>query len=418
MDAHRRAAKGVEMPVPTKPPARLANWRVEWFDRTAAGREAMARLVALVPITHATVRRRLSAAPAGSRVEGALGSSWPSGLDDLVLTVAQARRHDLTADLAGILGTTSTEVRDAMAKLNGNTLVANALAGIPKTAPDSKAANAERTVTDPGTRKRTTTSAARPMVWGPLVHIADKWELVGEPIEGGFGQAWPAQGPRGRPCWVKRAKPGLEQALQREIRQLGKLEHPNIVELLDADAGATPWLVVADCGQTLRDHLRQRGALALTDALAWAAPIAKALDYAHSQQVIHHDVNTGNIARDGLGHVRLLDFGTTADMKKGINTVGLTTEVATTAVGYHPGFVAPELVVGQPARKGTDQYSLAAVVLAALAGAPDGSVAYTDSRLSLSSAQSAVLQKAQSMSPRDRFPTCGAFVDALRRAKG
>lgn len=242
------------MPVPAKPPARLANWRVEWFDRTAAGREAMSRLVALVPITHATVRRRLSAAPAGSRVEAALGSSWPSDLDELVLTVAQARRHDLTADLAGILGTTSTKVRDAMASVNGNTRVANALAGIPKTTPDSKAANVERTVTDPGSRKRTATAAPHPTVWAPLVYVADKWQLVGEPIEGGFGQAWPAHGPRGRPCWVKRAKPGLQKALQREIRQLRKLEHPNIVELLDADAGATPRLVVADCGQTLRDR--------------------------------------------------------------------------------------------------------------------------------------------------------------------
>lgn len=237
-----------------------------------------------------------------------------------------------------------------------------------------------------------------------------------EPIVGGFGEAWPAVGPKQRKAWVKRAKPGREDALRREIRQLRKLKHAHIVELLDADAGASPWLVVADCGETLRARVAA-GALSFVELLSWLDPIAKALDYAHGQKVIHHDVNTGNIARNGRGHVRLLDFGTTADMMTGVNTVGATTEVATTAVGFHRGFVAPELLIGQPARKGSDQYSLAAVGLAALVGAPDGGVSLADAAGLLSTAQRAVVQKALSLSPRDRFATCGAFVGTLRRAR-
>ena len=215
---------------------------------------------------------------------------------------------------------------------------------------------------------------------------------------------------------MKRAKAGRSEALLREIRQLRELAHAHIVELLDFNDGASPWLVVADCGETLRARITA-GPLALGEVLAWLDAVAKALDYAHGQKVIHHDVNTGNIARDRRGHVRLLDFGTTANMMRATNSIGASTEVATTAVGYHPGFVAPELLYGRPARKGTDQYSLATVALAALAGAPHGSVALQDPRLRLTPAQRAVLGKALELSPRDRFKTCGAFVGALRRAK-
>lgn len=92
------------MPPPSKPPTRLANWRTDWLDRTTAGRDAMTRLVALLPLTHATIRRRLSAARPGATVRDALGSSWPTDLDDLTLTVAEAKRHDLAAGLAALAG--------------------------------------------------------------------------------------------------------------------------------------------------------------------------------------------------------------------------------------------------------------------------------------------------------------------------
>ena len=174
---------------------------------------------------------------------------------------------------------------------------------------------------------------------------------------------------------------------------------------------------MADAGETLRARIAA-GPLALAELWPWLDAIARALDYAHLQKVIHHDVNPGNMARDDAGVVRLLDFGTTADMVAGTDTIGGVTEVASAAVGFHPGFVATELLVAQRARKGTDQYSLAAVGLAALAGVADGRVQWTAPALPLGPAQRAVFAKALALSPRDRFATCGAFVGALRRAKG
>lgn len=130
---------------------------------------------------------------------------------------------------------------------------------------------------------------------------------------------------------------------------------------------------------------------------------------------MHQDINPGNIARGRDGVVRLLDFGTVANLTPALNTVGKSTVQATTAVGWHPGFAAPETLMLK-SRKASDQYALCKVAMAAIAGRPGGGVTTREISAAVSASVAEVLTKASHSSPRGRFPSCTAFVTALRQA--
>jgi serine/threonine-protein kinase len=101
---------------------------------------------------------------------------------------------------------------------------------------------------------------------------------------------------------------------QREARTVAGLSHPNIVHLYDfGDIDGVYYMVMeyltgSDLGQTLQQRVR----LPLDEALALTGDIAAALDYAHSQGVVHRDVKPSNVMmaqREGVMRAVLTDFG-------------------------------------------------------------------------------------------------------------
>jgi serine/threonine protein kinase len=144
-----------------------------------------------------------------------------------------------------------------------------------------------------------------------------------------------------------------------EARTIARLEHPNIVRVLDFGVeGDIPYLVMnyAPNG-SLREHLPKGVPLPLERILSYIKQVADALQYAHDERLIHRDVKPENMLLSKRNEVLLSDFGISIAVRTTIQQ-----EVAGTAP-----YMAPEQIDGKP-RIASDQYSLGIVVYEWLTG--------------------------------------------------
>ncbi|MEU6199926.1 serine/threonine-protein kinase [Streptomyces sp. NPDC047061] len=226
----------------------------------------------------------------------------------------------------------------------------------------------------------------------------------------------------------------FRQRFTHESRAAAAIDHPHIVPVFEA--GETDGVLYIAMryvdGRDLRHLLDDEGPSAFPAAVRIAAQVASALDAAHDHGLVHRDVKPGNILvaqgtdSDHPEHVYLTDFGLT---KKSLSLTGFT------SVGQFVGtldYVAPEQIAGRPVDGRCDEYGLACVVHETLTGRPpfvredDMAVlwahqneeppAVTAARPDLGRAVDEVFAKALAKTPDERYPTCLAFVTALRTA--
>ena len=97
----------------------------------------------------------------------------------------------------------------------------------------------------------------------------------------------------------------------REAQTLARLEHPHIVRVLDfAVQDGTPFLAMEyAAGSTLRKLHPAGTRVPLERILAYVNQVASALQYAHTQRLMHRDVKPENMLLDARGQVLLSDFG-------------------------------------------------------------------------------------------------------------
>ena len=83
---------------------------------------------------------------------------------------------------------------------------------------------------------------------------------------------------------------------EREAKALAKLNHPNIIPIIDSgEEDGTPFLVMGYIpGGTLKGHLKSKP-IAWQEAARFLAPIARALDHTHRQGIVHRDIKPSNI---------------------------------------------------------------------------------------------------------------------------
>ncbi|WP_405747386.1 Stk1 family PASTA domain-containing Ser/Thr kinase [Streptomyces canus] len=118
----------------------------------------------------------------------------------------------------------------------------------------------------------------------------------------------------------------------REAKSVARLAHPNVVQVFDqGTAGSYVYLAmeyVAGC--TLRDVLRERGALQPRAALDILEPVLAALGAAHRAGFVHRDMKPENVLIGDDGRVKVADFG----LVRSVNTVTSTTGAVLGTVSY------------------------------------------------------------------------------------
>jgi serine/threonine-protein kinase len=105
--------------------------------------------------------------------------------------------------------------------------------------------------------------------------------------------------------------PDQLERFRREARAVAQLNHPHIVQVIDAgEDDAMPFIVFEYVeGETLKDRIRRFGYLPIPEALAYAIEIARALSAAHDRGIVHRDVKPQNILVDEEGSGKVTDFG-------------------------------------------------------------------------------------------------------------
>lgn len=150
----------------------------------------------------------------------------------------------------------------------------------------------------------------------------------------------------------------------REAEMAGRLQHPDIVGILDA--GETDGLAYIAMelveGVDLGQHAQPGRLLSVRQVLGTVARVAEALAYAHSRGVTHRDVKPANIMVDvAHGVVKVMDFG--------VARVADATRTRTGVVLGTPTFMSPEQLSGQPTDGRSDVYSLGVTLFQLLTGA-------------------------------------------------
>jgi serine/threonine-protein kinase len=213
----------------------------------------------------------------------------------------------------------------------------------------------------------------------------------------------------------------------RESQLAAGIDHPAIVPVYDAgEAGGVLYIAMAHVeGSDLRALLREEGPLAPARALAILGQVAAALDAAHARGLVHRDVKPANILVGADDRAFLSDFGAVKELA----AAGMT---RTGAFLGTIEYAAPEQIEGKALDARTDVYALACVLYECLAGEPpfhrESEVAVLNAHLhaappqlhkaqpELPAALDTVVAKALSKTPLDRYASCGALVEAAKKA--
>jgi serine/threonine-protein kinase len=157
-------------------------------------------------------------------------------------------------------------------------------------------------------------------------------------------------------------EPETRARFLREATVTANLEHANIVRVVDAgeDAGRLFIAMELLSGLPLRTYLRAHPALPTSDRLNLIRGLCAGLQIAHHHQVVHRDVNPGNLFITDNGTLKILDFG--------LARLHTSTLTANGQVVGTLDFMAPEQAQGQKADHRADIFSAAAVSSLVLTG--------------------------------------------------
>jgi eukaryotic-like serine/threonine-protein kinase len=218
--------------------------------------------------------------------------------------------------------------------------------------------------------------------------------------------------------------PDQLERFRREARAVAQLNHPHVVTVIDAgeDDGA-PYIVFEYVeGETLKDRIRRLGRLPVSEAVAYAIEIGRALEAAHISKLVHRDVKPQNVLIDPDGRAKVTDFG----IARSLEAQGLT---ATGRVLGTTDYVSPEQALGHEVTGQSDIYSLGVVLYEMLTGEvpfrADTQVAVAMKhvreplpdvqrrRPEISASLAAVVEHATTKETQNRYPEIGDMVHDL-----
>src|SRR5438093_5790081 len=264
-----------------------------------------------------------------------------------------------------------------------------------------------------------------------------KYRVKGELGRGGMGAVYLAEQPGlGREVAIKEliqsADPVALRRFLQEAQVMARTSHPNLVQVHDMELqGNVNYLVLEFIkGRSMRDWMNQ-SQIPPPQVFALMHGILQALDYAHRHQIVHRDMKPENVLISDEGQVKVADFGI-ARLLDDTGLGGTATKTGTT-VGT-PQYMSPEQVSSSKVDGRSDLYSAGIVFYELVVGQPPFMASDADGpftlmakhvqappkppsvfRPGLNPELEAVILKALSKRPEDRFQTGQEFDRAMSR---
>src|SRR4051812_18925518 len=150
----------------------------------------------------------------------------------------------------------------------------------------------------------------------------------------------------------------------REAQAVGKLNHPNIVQVHDfGEEGDIAYLVLEFIkGRELKSYFDKNERFDMKEVVRVMSELCEALDYAHKAGIVHRDVKPGNVMLDAEMRVKLTDFGVARIQESGAAMTQAGTMVGT------PAFMSPEQITGKPVDARSDVFSAGVILYQFLTG--------------------------------------------------
>jgi serine/threonine-protein kinase len=269
----------------------------------------------------------------------------------------------------------------------------------------------------------------------PDTLLNNRYRLVALIGEGGMAAVYRAVDTRlGRNVAVKvlhpeyaRDQPFL-QRFQQEAEFAASLgAHPNIVAIYDIGQDDAVHYIVMELveGRDLKDIIRERAPLEVSEAFSIARQVASALDFAHKRGLVHRDIKPQNIMVTDAGVAKVTDFG----IARSLSASQLTRTGMVIGTAH---YFAPEQAQGMPAAPASDIYSLGIVLYEMVTGHlpfdADSPIAVAMQHLhseppppwdynpALSTRAGAVVLRALEKDPERRYRDATEFASALSEA--
>ena len=262
-----------------------------------------------------------------------------------------------------------------------------------------------------------------------------RYEILGELGQGAMGVVYKGRDPKiNRLVAIKtiRFSDDFEESLAKEVKArffreaelAGKLSHPSIISIYDVgeDYELTYMAMELLKGKDLENFCLKDSLLPLRKILDIVAETADALDYAHTQGVIHRDIKPGNIMLLKNGHIKMTDFG----IAKAISS----SQTKTGIILGTPNYMSPEQINGIEIDGRSDIFSLGVVFFQLLTGTlPFGGKTLTELFYQITQGKhpsprkinpkvirpcEQLIDKALAKDPDQRFQKAGDFARYLR----
>jgi len=266
------------------------------------------------------------------------------------------------------------------------------------------------------------------------------YTLKKEVGEGGTSAVYLAEHPNHGTVALKVLREKLRQdrtAVARFLREAkygARVQHPNVVQTIEigqAENGLHFLAIEWAGGEILDKYAKQHAPLPVDVVANIVGQIAAGVQAAHDANIVHRDLKPENVMYDPESEiVKLLDFGIATDTEA-------SADERLTRAGFFVGtlmYIAPEALSGQLVTAAADQYSLATIayflltrclpytarapreMFTQLLTTPPIPVKDAKEHLEFTPALNAVVMRALSRNPQDRYPSVMAFAEAFQEA--
>ncbi|WP_394831377.1 serine/threonine protein kinase [Pendulispora rubella] len=270
----------------------------------------------------------------------------------------------------------------------------------------------------------------------------DRFRIEGKLGEGGMGLVYRAYDPMlRRQVALKVVRPEVAQTavatrLMREGRAAASLNHPNAIGIFDVGTfNGIPYIVMELVSGHLLSAFMGDERVGMRQRLAWLAQIARGLDAAHRQGLVHRDVKPENVMVCNSGEIKLFDFGVVKRMSSLANISNATDPMEKTRTGIVMGtplYMAPEQALGDAVDGRSDQFAWGTLAYELLSGGIHPTTTNNPRRLPVAFAilreqprplsevasrlpdgVAAIVMKALAKAPSSRFATMAEIYSAL-----